>query len=81
MSLISYVKTAMNKQYSYLKVAAIQIDVHPAGENPIHMTRKLPAPVHVRPTYTSRGQSTYVATFYESSIELSRATAPEKKAS
>jgi hypothetical protein len=30
--------TATNKRYSYLRVAAIRIDVHPAGENPINMT-------------------------------------------
>jgi hypothetical protein len=33
-SLINYVKTVTNKRYSYLRVAAIRIDVHPAGENP-----------------------------------------------
>jgi hypothetical protein len=33
MSLISYVKTAMNKRYSYLRVTVIQINVHLIGEN------------------------------------------------
>jgi hypothetical protein len=33
MQLISYVKTATNKRYSYPRVAEIRIDVHPAGEN------------------------------------------------
>jgi hypothetical protein len=41
----------------------------------------LPTPVHVRPAYASCGQSPYVATFHESSTELSRPTAPEKKGS
>jgi hypothetical protein len=30
-----------------MRVAAIRIDVHPVGENPIHTTRMLPAPVHI----------------------------------
>jgi hypothetical protein len=38
-------------------------------------------PVHVRPAYASCVQSPYVATFHESSTELSRPTAPEKKGS
>jgi hypothetical protein len=29
--------TAINNQYSYLRVVVIRIDVHPAGENPINM--------------------------------------------
>jgi hypothetical protein len=57
----------------------IQIDVHPAGENPTNTSRMLPTPVHVRSAYASCGQSSYVATFHESSTELSRPTAPEKK--
>jgi hypothetical protein len=32
MPLISYVKTAMNKRYSYPRVVTIRIDVHPAGK-------------------------------------------------
>jgi hypothetical protein len=32
MSLISYVKTATNKRYSYLRVVAIRISIHPTGE-------------------------------------------------
>jgi hypothetical protein len=59
----------------------IRIDVHPAGENPTNTSRTLPTLVHVRPVYTSYGQSPYVATFHESSIELSRPTAPKKKGS
>jgi hypothetical protein len=31
-------KSAMNKRYSYLRVVVIQIDVHPAGENPTNMS-------------------------------------------
>jgi hypothetical protein len=30
-------KTATNKRYSYSRVVAIRIDVHPAGENPTNM--------------------------------------------
>jgi hypothetical protein len=60
---------------------AIRIDVHPAGENPTNMPCTLPTPVHVPPVYASCGQSPYVTTFHESSIELSRPTAPEKKGS
>jgi hypothetical protein len=56
--------------YSYLRVAAIRIDVHPAGENPINTTHTLPTPVHVHPSYASYGQFLYVATFHESSIDL-----------
>jgi hypothetical protein len=58
----------------------IRIDVHPAGENPTNMPRTLPMPDHVRLAYASCGQSLYVATFHESSTELSRPTAPEKRA-
>jgi hypothetical protein len=50
------------------------------GKNPTNTTRMLPTPVHVRPAYASCGQSPYVATFHESSTELSRHTAPEKRA-
>jgi hypothetical protein len=48
-----------------MRVTVIQIDVHPAGENPINTTRTLSTPVHVHPTYASCGQSMYVATFRE----------------
>jgi hypothetical protein len=41
----------------------------------------LPTPVLVCPVYASYGQSPYVATFHESSIELDRVTTPEKKGS
>jgi hypothetical protein len=30
--------TVTNKRYSYLRVAVIQIDVHPIGENLINMS-------------------------------------------
>jgi hypothetical protein len=59
----------------------IWIDVHPAWKNSTNMTRTLPTPVHVRSMYASCGQSSYVATFHESSTELDRVTAPEKKGS
>jgi hypothetical protein len=58
------------------------VHIHPAystGENPTNTTRMLPTPVHVHPAYASCGRSPYVATFHESSTELSRPTAPEKK--
>jgi hypothetical protein len=59
----------------------IRIDVHHAGENPTNMPRTIPTPVHACLAYASYGQSLYVATFHESSTELSRPTAPEKKGS
>jgi hypothetical protein len=43
------------------------------------MTRTLPTTVYVRLAYGYYGQSPYVATFHESSTELDRVTAPEKK--
>jgi hypothetical protein len=42
----------------------IQIDVHPAGENPNNTPHTLPTSVHVRPAYTFCGQSPYVTTFH-----------------
>jgi hypothetical protein len=47
MPLISYVLTATNKRYSYLRVTAIRIDVYPTGENSTNMS------------HASRAQSTY----------------------
>jgi hypothetical protein len=70
MSLISYVKTAKNKWYSYSRVAAIRIDVHSVGENPIHTTRTLSTSVYVRPAYAFYGQFTYVTTFQKPSTML-----------
>jgi hypothetical protein len=67
--------------YSYPRVAAIRIDVHPTGKNPTNTPRTLPKPVHVHPMYASYGQSLYMATFHESSTELSRPTTSEKKGS
>jgi hypothetical protein len=51
------------------------------GKNSTNMTRMLPTPVHIRPTYASCGRSPYVATLHESPTELDRVTAPEKKGS
>ncbi len=84
--LIEFVKLstwwlAQTNGYSYPRVMAIWIDVHPTGENPTNTTRTLPTPVHVRPAYASCGQSSYVTTFHKSSTELDRVTAPEKKRS
>jgi hypothetical protein len=42
----------------------------PYRGNLIHTTHTLPAPVHVRHSYASYGQSPYVATFHESSTAL-----------
>jgi hypothetical protein len=42
--------TATNKQYSYPRVAAIQIDVHPIGENLIN----IPHTFHARSVYGPR---------------------------
>jgi hypothetical protein len=58
--------------YSYPRVAAIWIDIQPAGENPTNMTRTLPTPVHVRLAYASYERSPYVATFREASTDLDR---------
>jgi hypothetical protein len=59
----------------------IRIDVHFAGENLTNTTRTLPTPVHIHSAYASCGWSPYVATFHESSTELSKPTASEKKGS
>jgi hypothetical protein len=48
----------------------IQIDVHPAGENPTNMTRALSTSVHVHLEYTSCGRPPYVAIFCELSTAL-----------
>jgi hypothetical protein len=47
--------TAINKRYSYPRVAVIQIDVQPAVENPINRTRMLLTPVYVHPVYAFYG--------------------------
>jgi hypothetical protein len=48
----------------------IRINVHSAGENPTYTTRTLPMKLHIRPAYASCGQSLYMATFHESSVDL-----------
>jgi hypothetical protein len=63
--------------YSYLRVAAIQIDVHTTGENLINMTRTLPMPVHVCHAYAFCWQSPYMATFHTDPTEVDRFTAPD----
>jgi hypothetical protein len=50
--------------YSYPRVTAIRIDVHPTGENPTNMTCTLHTPIHVCPAYPSCRWSPYVATFH-----------------
>jgi hypothetical protein len=67
--------------YSYPRVAMIWIDVHPVGENPTNTPHTLHTSVHVHPAYASYGQSLYMVTFHESSTELSKPTAQEKKGS
>jgi hypothetical protein len=54
MPLISYMKTATNKWYSYPRVAVIQINVHLTGENPTNM----PHASHAQSTY---GPKPYVS--------------------
>jgi hypothetical protein len=48
--LINYVKTVTNKRYSYLRVTAIRIDVHPVGEN----LTNTPHASHAQSTYGPR---------------------------
>jgi hypothetical protein len=48
----------------------IRINVHSAGENPTYTTRTLPMKLHIHPAYASCGQSLYMATFHESSVDL-----------
>jgi hypothetical protein len=43
------------------------------------MTRTLPTPVHVRPTYASCGRSPYVATFREAPTDLDRSLCSREK--
>jgi hypothetical protein len=55
MSLFSYYEmTATNKRYSYLKVTAIRIDVHLAGENLTNMP-------HASHTQSAYGPGPYVS--------------------
>jgi hypothetical protein len=51
-----YVMTATNKRYSYPRVMEIQIDVHPAGENPTNT----PQIFHARSTYGSQPYVSHV---------------------
>jgi hypothetical protein len=73
--------TAANKRYSYPRVAAIRIDVHPAGENPTNT----PHVSHAQSTYGPRPYMSHVVNaqqpFTKSSIDLYRSTAPEMKGS
>jgi hypothetical protein len=54
MLLISYVKTATNKRYSYLRVTTIQMDVHHVGKNPINTS-------HSFHTHSEYGHQPYVS--------------------
>jgi hypothetical protein len=53
----------------------------PCRGNPTNTIRTLPTPVHVCLAYASYGQSLYVAIIHESSTDLNRSTAREKKGS
>jgi hypothetical protein len=64
--------------YSYPRVTAIRIDVHPAGENPTKTPHTLPTPVHVSPAYTFYGQSPYVTTFHWLPRSRNRPLHPEE---
>jgi hypothetical protein len=51
-----YVMTATNKRYSYPRVTAIRIDVHPTGENPINTSHAFHARfAYGHGPYISRG--------------------------
>jgi hypothetical protein len=65
--------------YSYLRVTAIRIDVHPVGENPTNTTCTLSMPVHIRSAYASCGWSPYMATFHEAPIDLDRSHCSREK--
>jgi hypothetical protein len=54
MPLISYVKTATNKWYSYPRVTAIRINIHPVGENPTNTP-------HVFHTQSVYGHRSYIS--------------------
>jgi hypothetical protein len=63
---LSYLRDDCQKTsgYSYLRVAMIRIDVHPAGEKPNNTPHTLPSPVHACSAYAFWGQSPYVTTFH-----------------
>jgi hypothetical protein len=73
--------TATNKQYSYLSVAVIRIDVHPAGEN----STNTPHASYTRSTYDPQPYISHTVResqpFVKSSAAMNIATAPEKKGS
>jgi hypothetical protein len=72
--------TAANKGYSYPRIAAIQIDVHPTGKTPTNT----PHTSHAQSAYDLRPYISHVVnakqSFTKSSIAMDRATAPEKRA-
>jgi hypothetical protein len=76
MPLISYVKTATNKQLFISESHNDSNRCTPYRGNLIHMTRTLPIPVHVCHSYTYCMWSPYVVSFHADSIELDRFTAP-----
>jgi hypothetical protein len=77
---VTLVMTAANNRYSYLRVAVIWIDVHPAGEtrptHHMHSTLSL----HMTRPYVSHTVNAWQP-YAKSSIYLYRSTTPEKKGS
>jgi hypothetical protein len=67
--------------YSYLRVTVIWIDVHPVGETPIHTTRTLHTPVHIRSAYASCGSPQTWQPFTSHQQHWTNPVAPEKKGS
>jgi hypothetical protein len=56
----------------------IQIDVHPAGENPTNMLCTLSTPVYAHSTYIFCGQSSYMTTFHWLPRSQNRSLHPEE---
>jgi hypothetical protein len=73
--------TTMNKWYSYLRVASIQIDVHPAAENPTNT----PYTSHAQSAYGPKPYVSHVVNTYQPFVSHRQIwtdpTAPEKKGS
>jgi hypothetical protein len=57
-SLINYVKTAINKRYSYLRITAIWINAHPAWKNPTNT----PHASHAQSVYGPRPYVSHAVT-------------------
>jgi hypothetical protein len=80
LSLLSYLRDDCRKQAILIsKSHGDSNRCTPCKGNPINTTRTLSTSVHVRLAYGSCGQSLYVTTFHESSTEMDRVTASEKR--